>query len=41
MKSYKDYLAMKGLKPIVIERSNKKPGDYVIISSYLPAEIVR
>lgn len=41
MKSYKDYMAMKGLKPIVIERSDKKPGDYVIVSSYLPAEIVK
>lgn len=41
MTSYKDYLRLKWLKPIVIERSNKKPGDYVIVSSYLPAEIVR
>lgn len=41
MKSYKDYLKMKRLKPIVIERTTKRPGDHVIVSSYKPAEIIR
>jgi len=39
--SYKDFLALKGIKPIVIERSWKRKGDYVIVSSYRPAEIVK
>ncbi|MGI9141640.1 MAG: hypothetical protein ACR2IJ_00465 [Fluviibacter sp.] len=41
MKSYKDYLNMKGIKPIVIERTTKAKGDKVVVSSYKPAEIVR
>lgn len=39
--SYKDYLRLKWLKPIVIERTKKLPGDYVLVSSYKPAEIVK
>jgi hypothetical protein len=35
--SYKDYLRLKWLKPIVIERTKKLPGDYVLVSSSLPA----
>jgi hypothetical protein len=41
MISYRDYLALKGLKPIVIERTQKKRGDKVVVSSYRPAEIVK
>jgi hypothetical protein len=40
MKSYRDYLALKGLEPIVIERTVKAEGDWVVVSSYLPAQIV-
>jgi hypothetical protein len=40
MKSYRDYLALKGLEPIVIERTVKAAGDWVVVSSYLPAQIV-
>lgn len=32
---------MKGIKPIVIERTTKAKGDKVVVSSYKPAEIVR
>lgn len=39
--SYRDYLALKGLKPIVIERTAKKKGDKVITSSYRKAELVK
>lgn len=39
--SYKDYLRLKWLKPIVIERTKKMPGDYVIISGCLPAVKVK
>ena len=39
--SYKDYLRLKWLKPIVIERTKKLPGDYVLVSSYKPSEIVK
>jgi hypothetical protein len=41
MKSYRDYLDLKGLKPIVIERSEKRAGDKVIVSSCLPAITVK
>ena len=40
MKSYRDYLAIKGLKPIVIERTAKKKGDKVLVASCRPAVIV-
>jgi hypothetical protein len=39
--SYRDFLALKGIKPIVIERTVKQKGDKIIVSSYKPAEIVR
>jgi len=39
--SYRDYLALKGLKPIVIERTDKKKGDKVIITSCRKAEVVK
>jgi hypothetical protein len=38
---YRDYLRGKGLKPIVIERTPKKSGDWVIVSGCLPAYLVR
>jgi hypothetical protein len=41
MTSYKDYLRMKGLKPIVIERTKKLQGDKVVVTSCLPAVVVR
>jgi len=41
MKSYKDYLALKGLKPIVIERTTKKPGELILRHSFMPAEVVK
>lgn len=40
MKSYRDYLAIKGLKPIVIERTTKRNGDKVLVSSCMPVEII-
>lgn len=40
MKSYRDYLALKGLEPIVIERTAKQAGDFVMVSSCKPLEIV-
>ena len=40
MKSYRDYLALKGLEPIVIERTAKQVGDWVMVSSCKPFEIV-
>lgn len=41
VKSYRDYLAMKGIKPIVIERTEKRNGDKVIVTSCRPAETVK
>lgn len=41
MKSYRDYLALKGLMPIVIERTAKQAGDWVMVSSCKPLEIVQ
>jgi DNA-directed RNA polymerase alpha subunit len=41
VKSYRDYLAIKGLKPIVIERTAKRNGDRVLVSSCMPLEIVK
>ena len=41
MKSYRDYLAIKGLRPIVIERTAKKKGDKVLVASCKPVEVVR
>lgn len=38
VKSYRDYLAMKGLQPIVIERTIKRDGDKVLIGNYRPAQ---
>lgn len=34
---YRDYLRAKGIQPLVIERTVKKTGDWVLISSCLPA----
>ena len=39
--SYKDYMRLKWLKPIVIERTKKLPGDLVLPVNYKPAEIAR
>lgn len=39
-KSYRDFLKLKGLKPIVIQRSNKNPGDLLLVGSHLPMERV-
>jgi len=39
--SYRDFLALKGIKPIVIERTAKSKGDKVIVTSCKPAETVR
>ena len=36
MKSYRDYLAKKQLNPIVIERTQKKKGDKVLVSVHKP-----
>ena len=41
MTSYKDYLRMKWLKPIVIERTKKIKGDAVLIANCKPVEIVK
>jgi hypothetical protein len=41
MTSYRDFLALKGIKPIVIERTPKSKGDKVIVTSCKPAETVR
>ena len=41
VKSYRDYLAMKGLQPIVIHRTPKAKGDKVIVTSCKPAETVK
>lgn len=41
MKSYRDYLAIKGLRPIVIERTAKRNGDKVLVASCKPVEVVR
>lgn len=38
---YRDYLRAKGIKPLVIERTKRKKGDIVLISSCLPVEHVR
>jgi hypothetical protein len=40
MKSYRDYLSLKWLQPIVIERTVKQAGDWVMVSSCKPFEIV-
>jgi hypothetical protein len=37
---YRDYLRGKGLNPVVIERTAKKAGDHVIVSSCKPVQIV-
>ena len=41
MTSYRDFLDLKGIKPIIIERTQKSKGDKVVVTSYKPAEIVR
>lgn len=41
MNSYKDYLRLKWLKPIVIERTKKLSGDKVMGASCKPVEIVK
>lgn len=41
VKSYRDYLAMKGIQPIVIHRTQKTKGDKVIVTSCKPAETVK
>lgn len=41
VKSYRDYLAIKGLKPIVIERTTKQKGDKVLVASCKPVVIAR
>jgi hypothetical protein len=39
--SYRDYLDLKKIRPIVIERTTKRKGDKVITSSYRKAEVVK
>jgi hypothetical protein len=39
--SYRDYLDLKKIRPIVIERTTKRKGDKVITSSYKKAEVVK
>lgn len=41
MNSYKDYLRLKWLKPIVIERTKKQEDDIVLVSSCKPVVIVK
>lgn len=41
VKSYRDYLALKGLKPIVIERTAKQKGDKVLVASCKPVQVVK
>lgn len=41
VKSYRDYLAMKGIQPIIIERTVKRKGDKVVVTSYKTAETVK
>lgn len=41
MISYRDYLDLKRIKPIVIERTQKRKGDKIITSSYRKAEVVK
>lgn len=40
LRSYKDYLRMKSVKPMRIDSTNKQPGD-IIIHWCKPAEVVR
>jgi hypothetical protein len=40
-RSYEDYIRPKYPNKIVIERTQKKPGDRVITTSCKPAEIVK
>lgn len=40
-RSYEDYIRLKWPKKIVIERTVKRSGDMVMISSCKPVEIVR
>ena len=39
--SYRNYLDLKKIRPIVIERTTKRKGDKVITSSYKKAEVVK
>lgn len=41
MKSYRDFLDLKGLKPLVIPRTDKRVGDLVVVSGCLPAYKVK
>lgn len=40
-RSYEDYIRPKYPKKIVIQRSEKKRGDLVLVSSSLPVEVAR
>lgn len=40
MKTYRDYLSKKYLEPIVIQRTEKKKGDKVLVSSSKPIQEV-
>lgn len=40
-KSYEDYIRPKYPNKIVIERTSKKPGDHVLVTSSKPAELVK
>jgi hypothetical protein len=41
VKSYRDYLDMKNIRPIVIHRTTKRSGDKVIVTSCKPAETAK
>lgn len=41
VKSYRDYLAIKGIQPIIMERTVKRKGDKVVVTSYKTAETVK
>lgn len=40
MQSYRDALARKGIEPLVIERTDKRPGDLVLSSWTRPAHVL-
>ncbi len=41
MTSYRDHLARKGIQPLVIERTQKQPGDKVLQSWSRPVQEVK
>ena len=41
MQTVRDVLARRGRQPVVVERTDKRPGDKVLRSWALPTEVVR